>query len=184
LAAAAEPTPQFPPLLEPMPSEQLAVDSGDAESIAPEPGPVAPPEASIVVRRRTPVFGIWHSSRTTARHRVVSREGTAVPRAYNVVRHRSGSFVAIVSRVAPSEPVQPEPEIIRPVAADASTLAPAVHHMGAPVEAMPEPRRSRRRDPRRIDAPGISRKRRLWDLLMAILLITALIVTLFVITRG
>jgi hypothetical protein len=115
---------------------------------------------------------------------VVSKEGAAVPRAYNAVRHRSGSFVAIVTTLTPSEAVQPAPEIVRPVAADPSALEPAVHPKPVPVDVEPEPRRSRRRDPRRVDAPGASRKRRLWDLLMAILLIAAVIVTLFVITRG
>lgn len=168
----------------PIPSEQTP--EPEPAAIEPEPtatraGPEVIPEASVVVRRRTPVYGVWHSSRTTARQRVVAKEGTTVPRAYYAVRHRSGSFVAIVSTVAP---LQAEAEIVRPVAAEPPAPAPPVLDVRPPVEPESEPRRSRRRDARRVDAPGVSRKRRLWDLLMAIVLIAALIMTVFLISRG
>jgi hypothetical protein len=187
-----------PPPLQ-MPSDRHVVAPGEAESAAaapapratepepaaPEPEPTAPPSEPALVRRRTPAYGFWHSSRTTARQRAVATEGTSVPRAYNAVRRRSGSFVAAEPAATPSQAGgQPEPEMVPPVVTGPLAQAPARPDVRAPEDLESQPRRSRRRDPRRVDGAGASRSRRLWNLLMAIILIAALIVTLFVISRG
>lgn len=116
---------------------------------------------------------------------MVATEGTSVPRAYNAVRRRSGSFVAVEPAVTPSRTGgQPEPEMVTPVVTGPLAQAPATPDVLAPGDLESQPRRSRRHDPRRVDGAGTSRARRLWNLLMAIILIAALIVTLFVISRG
>ncbi len=155
-----------------------------AEAERLEPEGVPPPAPPVVVRRRTPVYGIWHSSRTTVRQRVVAKEGTSVPRAYHAIRHRSGSFVAIPAPAAPDDVPAQAPEPAAPVLQGPPPVTPAGPAGAISADRVSEPRRSRRRDPRRVESAGPSRSRRLWDLLMAIILIAATIVTLFLISRG
>lgn len=169
---------------EPAP-EPEAREPGASGTAAERPEPESPPPSTpVVVRRRTPVYEIWHASRTTVRQRVVAKEGTTVPRAYHAVRHRSGSFVAIPTPAAPEVPAQQAPEIPAPVVQGPAAVTPAGPAGEIPTDLVTAPRRSRRRDPRRVEAAGPSRSRRLVDLLMAIILIAALVVTLFVISRG
>lgn len=183
------PSTQMPlePLADTFPAEpapETEPGAGEAEAQGPEPESPPPPSPPVVVRRKTPVYEVWYSSRTTARQRVVAKEGTSVPRAYHAVRHRSGSFVAIATSAVPDVPVQPAPEPAAPVLQGPPPTTPAGPAGEIPADLVREPRRSRRRDPRRVAPAEPSRSRRLWDLLMAIILIAALIVTVFMISRG
>ena len=166
------------------------VNAAAAEPAADE-GQSAVQPAPGAVKRKTPVYGVWFTTRT--RQRLVAKEGTAILRAYHAVRHRSGSFVAIEATEVREEvpvPTAPEsvavpqaPERAAPVLQVPVPPAPVGAAGDVPASLADERRRSRRHDSRRVQPPGPSRSRRLWDLLMAIILITALIATLFLISR-
>jgi hypothetical protein len=122
---------------------------------------------------------VWRLSRSTARQRMVTREGAAWPRALGAVRTRSLEVPAIVQAVevtptvVHAEPAAPVPPAIAPV--EPARVWPAE-----------EPRRDARRRAasRRIDQPEVSSAARLWGLLMSVIIITALTVILFLMFRS
>lgn len=143
------------------------------------------PAPTVVVRRRTPVYSVWHSSRATAHQRVVERQGTTMPRAYSAIRQRSGEFVAVVGQVEAGEtPIPVDREVAMAVTVDQATVVPARSAAPNATAFEPEPHRTGRRSSRRVEAHGVPRRSRLWGLLMSIILITAVTVTLLLIFGG
>ena len=165
---------------EPLIATQLAQTSRAAAE------PAAPVPATVRVRQRTPVYGVWYSARATAHQRVVARHGTPVPRAYNAIRPRSGEVVTVAPPMEISEaPVHGEPQTATAdrIEVHSGPLPPPPL---APIILDPAagrgPRPARRRTSRRVDAgQDVPRRSRLWGLLMSILLIAALTVTLLLI---
>jgi hypothetical protein len=122
---------------------------------------------------------VWRLSRSTARQRMVTREGAAWPRALGTVRTRSLEVPAIVQAVE----VTPTVVHVEPAATVPPAIAPVEPVRGWPAEESGRDAR-RRASSRRIDQPEVSPAARLWGLLMSVIIITALTIILFLMFRS